>query len=1122
MSGAKVPQWVWLMVTVALACALVLSRHRARRAAVQAAVHDAARVADIEARKWLEHERLLFADAFRQASQPLALTDRQFRLVFANPAFCRLMGYAEVELIGLPVDDLIPDTEAAREQFAEARRQLAEHGSYVGQGHRRARDGSAIPVAISSGVLRDAGGEPAGWVSSYVDLRPIRAQDALMRKLALAVEQSPIEVYIFSLDFGIEFANHTAARNTGYSRDELLAMTAFQLHSPDLPPELHAEVAARLSQRQPWSGGLEICRKDASRYRLAVTLLPLVEPDGQVTHLVCLGEDITERLRAEAEVARYRDRLEALVTERAGQLAAANAALEASMRLGQSITDAIPGNVGYWDTGLRCRFVNRGALTLFGVEHEQALGSDMRTLLGPAMYEEVRPQMECALRGERREFERNGIDRDGSAYVHQVHCVPHRGADGAVRGVAVLALDVTAMKRTQAQLEAANAELRSAREQAEAATRAKSAFLANMSHEIRTPMNAILGLTHLMARDTRDALQRERLANVDVAARHLLQVINDILDLSKIEAGKMVLEEAEFSLDALLSSSFELVGQRAREKGIELVLDTDHLPDRLRGDATRLRQALVNLLANAVKFTERGWVRLRGELLREDGRRLQVRFEVQDTGEGIAPQALPLLFSAFEQADSSTTRRHGGTGLGLALTRHLVHLMHGEIGVDSAPGIGSRFWFTAWLARGAEAGERAAPLDVHGLRALVVDDLPEALSSLTDRLAQLGLDVDTAPGGHEAIAQVQQAMRAGQPYDLMLIDWRMAPLDGVDTLRELRARLQGGMPPSILVSAFDEPAMWQQARGAAFDAVLVKPITPSALHDGLMRVLRREGRLPALAAGEPGRAEALLCRQHAGQRVLLVEDNPINQEVADELLRLAGLVVDVAEDGARAVELACTRPYDAVLMDMQMPVMDGLEAARAIRTRLGASLPIIAMTANAFGEDRAACLAAGMNDHIGKPVDPERLYGTLLRWLPMPARGADGGAPGAAATIAGPPLGERLAGVAGLDLAAALRAVNGQWPLLERVLGKFAASYASGAPELLRAVADDQTEETRRLCHSLRGACATVGAVGLVVQIEAMELDPAATDVDRRLARAAELNAALTGLVQALQAALRG
>jgi len=689
------------------------------------------------------------------------------------------------------------------------------------------------------------------------------------------------------------------------------------------------------------------------------------------------------------------------------------------------------------------------------------------------------------------------------------------------------ALEQRVSERT-GQLAHANTALAERALQAESATRAKSAFLANMSHEIRTPMNAIIGLTHLLSRDSRDSLQRERLGKIDLSARHLLQVINDILDLSKIEAGKMVLDNVEFALDELMGRVFEIVGPAARDKGLELVLDTDHLPARLRGDPTRLAQVLINLLGNAVKFTRHGFVSLRARRLRDDHHGLLLRFEVQDTGEGIAPEHQAQLFQPFEQVDSSATRRHGGTGLGLALSRHLVQLMGGDVGLRSAPGQGSSFWFTALAGHAAQAGDLAAPIALAGLRALLVDDLPEALAALSDRLRMLGLTVDALPDGQAALDHVASDSAAGRAYDLLLVDWRMPGLDGIATLQRLHALLGDGMPPAILVTAFDEPMMWRQAQGVRLAAVLVKPITASALHDTLVRVLRPSGKALPLGPGRPGPSEALLRQGHAGQRVLLAEDNPINQEVALALLSNVGLVVDTADDGRRAVALASSRHYDLVLMDVQMPELDGLAATRQIRRQLGAALPVVAMTANAFGEDRIACLDAGMNDHIGKPVDPETLYAVLARWLPL----ADQPLPGASVAGQAEPHDEqtitlRLAGVQGLDLPLALRLLGGRAPVLWRLLGHFSRLYQAGEARLLLADVSDPAASRSRwraACHSLRGACAGIGCQALAADLlafeQALALQPDA-DVIALAPRAALLNQALIGLVAQLQHALQ-
>jgi two-component system, sensor histidine kinase and response regulator len=535
--------------------------------------------------------------------------------------------------------------------------------------------------------------------------------------------------------------------------------------------------------------------------------------------------------------------------------------------------------------------------------------------------------------------------------------------------------EVTALKNAQLELERVNEELVAARDKAEAASRAKSAFLANMSHEIRTPMNAIIGFTDLLKSACRDDVEARQLDHVDEAAHHLLQLINDILDLSKIEAGKLSLEHVPFSLRQVIARTTSLVQHQAAAKGLELEIDTGRIPNALCGDPTRLSQALLNLLGNAVKFTERGRIALRGRCHDEGAKGLLVRFEVHDTGIGVPADRIDQLFTAFEQADSSTTRRFGGTGLGLALTRRLAELMGGEVGVQSQPGRGSVFWFTARLARGEMAGS------------------------------------DTQP----------------------------APL----------------------------------------------PVAVGAC-------LR-----------DPGQA----C-------VLVVEDNRFNQEVARAVLERAGLSVQIAPDGEQALQMAAGTSYDLVLMDLHMPGMDGFEAARALR-RLEAyrETPILALTADAYGETRTACLEAGMNDHLAKPISAQRLCEALARWLPEFAirHRPPPPAPPGADLCAG------FAGIDGFEPAKGLALLGGDSETYLRQLGQFIVGHAEGLPGLDGCLAGGQLERGRRMVHTLKGSAGVVGA-GRVAKMAAA-LDAAIRGnrpLDRLRLGAYDLEYELVNLVAAL------
>jgi PAS domain S-box-containing protein len=1120
------------------------------------------------ARVWLQRQTLRRAehDAALQAEKLRALTllealsessadsifakDLQGRYVLVNRAMCERMGLPREALVGRTDAELFEPATAEQLRAhdlaaAEAAEPMVFDETIQGPQGRRVKRSTKGPLRDGSGRLIGVFGLARDVTDQQRAEQALRDSEAHYRSVVSVLAEG---IVVIDPQGRVISCNPAGERLVGSAEGDWQGRSVvapgwkvLREDGSEMPPEETPPGRVLAGAGPQRAVLLQTRRPDGETVWFEVAAQPVVSPDnGALLAVVTSFFDVTERKRLDDELRRHRSHLQDLVAERTRELQQAVAQLEDVLRFNRTITDTLPGRVAYWDRELRCRFANRTYFEWFGKTPEQVLGRTAAEIFGQAYFEANWPQIERTLAGEAQHFERETrrSHGDGSITVHfhQVHYIPDQRPGEPVRGMYVMAFDITELKRVQQRAELLNTELARSRDAAEAATRAKSAFLANMSHEIRTPMNAIIGLTHLMSRDTRDPIQRERLGKIDNAAQHLLQVINDILDLSKIEAGKMALDRVEFGLDEMLARCFEMVADRAREKGLELVLDTDHLPERLTGDPMRLSQALINLLSNAVKFTAAGWVRLRGQLLREEGQRLQVRFEVQDTGEGIALERQAGLFAAFEQADNTTTRRHGGTGLGLALTRHIARLMDGDAGVVSAPGQGSTFWFTAWVERAPEAGDRAAPVPLKGLRALLVDDLPEALAALSERLQLLGLQVDAWPDGAAALARMQEQAKAGRAYDVLLVDWRMAPLDGIRTLQALRDMLGDGMPPAVLVTAFDEVVMWQQARAIQVDAVLVKPITTSALHDTLARVLRRPGAL-LVAPPTPGEAEATLRRHHAGQRVLLAEDNPVNQEVAGELLRAAGLVVETAADGERAVELALARSYDLVLMDVQMPGVDGLAATRRIRERLGRGLPVIAMTAHAFGEDRAACLDAGMNDHVAKPVDPELLYATLLRWLPLrddgrPPRGGspaagDAAAPHPAVQDERAPLPVRLAGVPGYDVAQGLHGVGGQMAPLARVLRLFVTTYAGGEPGLAGVAEGEDTAATlarwRGASHSIRGACATVGAVAL--QQHLIEFDKAmaaGVDLQALAAQARQLDEDLQALVARLGAELDG
>ena len=893
------------------------------------------------------------------------------------------------------------------------------------------------------------------------------------------------------------FANPAACEILGYTSDELIGQPVHELVHHSLPDGTHLPRSeCRMGEAIRSGAQAEVddevlWHKDGQAIPVEYSARPIIR-DGQVTGAVVSFRDISERRQQEEELLQAKERAEESQKE--------------MLRL----VYGLPLPTALFDPDGEVIAINVAFTNLLGYTHEDIPNVEAHWepfYPDPQYRDEVRRNWTTSIQqsaetGKPIEpLDLRISTKVGNVLDLQAHTVQ------VGRLAATMWVDFTETRRAErALLEAKDA--------AEAASQAKADFLANMSHEIRTPMNAIIGMAHLALRTDLDAKQRDYVEKIQGSGQHLLGIINDVLDFSKIEAGKLDVETVDVELDRVLDNVANLIGDKAGAKGLEVMFDVDPgLPRNLRGDPLRLGQVLINYANNAVKFTEEGEIVVGARQLEESEAGLLVRFEVRDSGIGMTPEQLTRLFQSFQQADTSTTRKYGGTGLGLAISKRLAELMGGDVGVESEPGKGSTFWFTARLERG-EARERELlpSVDLRDRRVLVVDDNAQARQIMTEMLGSMTFRVNEVASGEKALSAVSEAEAISDPFDIVFLDWQMPPgIDGIETARRLSDMDLEARPHTIMVTGYGREEAFQEATRAGIEVTLVKPVNPSLLFDAAIRALGGEPAGAGEAAAERTVGEVDLSSIR-GARILLAEDNLLNQQVAMEILSDVGFAVELAENGQIAVDMASAQPYDAVLMDMQMPVMDGEAATREIRKieRL-ASLPILAMTANAMAGDRERCLAAGMNDHVAKPIDPDGLFRVLLEWIPPREAGPEPAATGGAKAEAPEPLGGEGAGVTDADAEAAVPTTGGGGPvsleaiegldvktglsrvlnkrdLYERLLGQFASGPESQTVETVQdLLSEGDREGAVRAAHSLKGVAGTLGADELQERAAALE-----------------------------------
>ena len=961
-------------------------------------------------------------------------------------------------------------------------------------------------------ALWDRSGQAYRMAGSIVDITEGKLAQEQARKLSLAIENSPASVVITAKDGTIEYVNPTFCEVTGYTAEEAIGNNPKVLKSGNLPASFYQELWETILAGNVWRGEFINRKKNGEDFWESASISPIRNDEGEITHFVAVKEDITERKKADQAIKDSQERL-------------------------AQIIDFLPDPTWVVDNEGKVVRWNKAIEKMVGVKSEQIIGKGDYEHALP-FYGERRPVLIDLVRNWQPEYEEKYISvkkegqnlisesyhehlGDGGIYLSATAGLLYDTA-GKIAGAIESLRDITDRKQLEE-------ELIEAKQAADDANKAKGDFLANMSHEIRTPMNAVIGMAHLALKTDLSPKQRDYLKKIQSSANALLGIINDILDFSKIEAGKMDIETVDFNLEDVMDNLANLVTVKAQEKeALEVLFNVNwEVPRFLVGDPLRLGQVLINLANNAVKFTDSGEIVVSAELIERNDDQVTLKFSVRDTGIGLTEAQAGKLFQSFTQADTSTTRKYGGTGLGLAISKKLVNLMGGEIWVESQYGRGTTFNFTAEFGLGKErAKKRFAPAtDLRGTKALVVDDNATSRDILKDMLESFTFEVTVAASGPEGITELEKA-DADKPFELVVMDWKMPEMDGIEACRQIKNHTGlTKIPAIILVTAYGREELMQQAEDAGLDGFLIKPVSPSLLFDASMQAFG-QATPEGSSAGRRDQKEADVLKHIRGAHVLLVEDNEINQQVASEILQGAGLNVSVANNGKEAVDAIQQNEYEVVLMDVQMPVMDGYTATRKIRNLKSEirHIPIIAMTAHAMAGDAEKSIAAGMSDHITKPIDPDQMFATLRKWIHPDKRRV--AVQQHAPPTASEPLEKTVSEVQdlpdslpGFDLQDGLKRLQGNKKLYRKLLLDLGTKYGGTADDIRLALDAQDFEQAHSLVHNLKGLAGNLAATDL--QAAAIELEKGVKGGLPKKSSKEKLDQSLDKLKKTLQAAIK-